>query len=85
MAFRGPVLLVGQALGIHDASAFAIVQTIKEFGKKVLRNEQNQLDTGANSGLGKTAALALAKMRTNVAMLCRDKTRGETALADINA
>jgi len=39
MAFRGPVLLVGQALGIHDASALVTIQTIKELGKEVLRKK----------------------------------------------
>lgn len=41
------------------------------------------LVTGANSGIGKAAAAALAKQDLNVVMLCRDKTRGEEALRDI--
>jgi NAD(P)-dependent dehydrogenase (short-subunit alcohol dehydrogenase family) len=39
--------------------------------------------TGANSGLGKASALLLAKMNANVVMLCRNKARGEAALAEI--
>lgn len=39
--------------------------------------------TGANSGLGKASAVALAQMGANVVMLCRDRQRGEAALAEI--
>ncbi|MCK4449402.1 MAG: SDR family oxidoreductase [Anaerolineae bacterium] len=39
--------------------------------------------TGANSGLGEASALALAQMGANVVMLCRNRQRGEAALADI--
>ena len=41
------------------------------------------LVTGANSGIGKAAAIALGRMGANVVMLCRDKGRGEEALHDI--
>ncbi len=37
--------------------------------------------TGANSGLGEASALALAQMGANVVMLCRNRQRGEAALA----
>jgi NAD(P)-dependent dehydrogenase (short-subunit alcohol dehydrogenase family) len=43
------------------------------------------LVTGANSGLGKATALGLARMRTTVVMVCRDRTRGEIAQAEIKA
>ena len=36
--------------------------------------------TGANSGLGKASALALAQMGASVVMLCRNRQRGEAAL-----
>lgn len=39
--------------------------------------------TGANSGIGKAAALALAKNDATVIMLCRNKERGQSALEEI--
>lgn len=39
--------------------------------------------TGANSGIGKAAALALAKSDATVIMLCRNKERGQSALEEI--
>jgi NAD(P)-dependent dehydrogenase (short-subunit alcohol dehydrogenase family) len=39
--------------------------------------------TGANSGLGKAASIELAKMGAAVVMLCRDRSRGETAVNEV--
>lgn len=39
--------------------------------------------TGANSGIGKATAELLAKMGATLVMVCRDKARGEAALADV--
>ena len=39
--------------------------------------------TGANSGIGKAAALALAKNGATVIMLCRNRKRGQSALDEI--
>ena len=43
----------------------------------------NYIVTGANSGLGWGSALLLAQMGANVVMLCRNRQRGEVALAEI--
>src|SRR2546427_1322528 len=39
--------------------------------------------TGANSGIGKAASLALAKMGANVVMVTRNKEKGEAARSEI--
>jgi len=41
------------------------------------------LVTGANSGIGKATALALAQMGATVVMVCRDRARGEEARSEI--
>jgi NAD(P)-dependent dehydrogenase (short-subunit alcohol dehydrogenase family) len=39
--------------------------------------------TGANSGIGKATALALAQMGATVVLVCRDRARGEKARSEI--
>jgi retinol dehydrogenase 14 len=39
--------------------------------------------TGANSGIGKAAAIGLAKLGANVVMVCRSLERGQTARTEI--
>src|SRR6266403_1936451 len=41
--------------------------------------------TGANSGIGYHAALKLARKGANVVLACRDRQRGEEALARLHA
>lgn len=41
--------------------------------------------TGANSGIGKETAIALAREGARVVMVCRSRERGEAALADVRA
>ncbi len=43
------------------------------------------LVTGANSGIGKATAAGLARLGCTVVMVCRDKSRGKDALAEIKA
>lgn len=40
--------------------------------------------TGANSGLGRETALALARMNANVVMVCRNKRKGDAARREIS-
>lgn len=49
----------------------------------LMNNNAVVLVTGANSGLGKAASLALAEQGARVIMLCRDAGRGEKALEEI--
>jgi hypothetical protein len=44
---------------------------------------QVHIVTGANTGLGYAAALALARRRASVHMLCRNRERGEAAAAEL--
>jgi NAD(P)-dependent dehydrogenase (short-subunit alcohol dehydrogenase family) len=41
------------------------------------------LVTGANSGIGKETAIALAQMKARLVMVCRNKDKGEAARRDI--
>jgi len=45
--------------------------------------EKTVMVTGANSGIGKAASLALAKMGAHVVMVARNKERGESARSGI--
>ena len=42
------------------------------------------LVTGASNGIGKAAAIRLAKMGASLVLLCRDRDLGETAMAEIS-
>lgn len=42
------------------------------------------LITGASNGIGKAAAIKLAQMGASLVLLCRDRDRGETAMAEIS-
>ena len=41
------------------------------------------LITGANSGIGKALCLALAEYGANIIMVCRNQSRGESAMNEI--
>jgi NAD(P)-dependent dehydrogenase (short-subunit alcohol dehydrogenase family) len=51
--------------------------------EKVSMKDKVVMITGANSGIGKAASLALAKMGATVVMVARDRERGEAARAEI--
>ncbi len=42
------------------------------------------LVTGASNGIGKAAAIKLANMGASLMLLCRDRDRGENAMAEIS-
>lgn len=52
---------------------------------KGAEGKRTALVTGANSGLGKAVAAALAAEQLRVGLVVRDRDRGERALADIRA
>ena len=53
------------------------------YAKKNNMIGKNIVITGANSGIGKVTAIALAEMGATVIMMCRNKERGEKALQEI--
>lgn len=41
--------------------------------------------TGASSGIGKAASIALAKLGASVVLVCRDRVRGEAAITRVTS
>ncbi len=50
---------------------------------KTTMKDKVVLVTGANSGIGRAASLALAKMGATIVMVARNKERGEAAKSEI--
>jgi NAD(P)-dependent dehydrogenase (short-subunit alcohol dehydrogenase family) len=46
---------------------------------------KNVVITGASSGIGKVTAVELARLGARVHLICRDRARGEAALAEVRA
>src|SRR5437588_1875811 len=51
--------------------------------EKMAMKDKVVMITGANSGIGKAASLALAKMGASVVMVTRNKEKGDAARAEI--
>ncbi len=61
------------------------MDSLQGIGTRLTTEMQDKicLVTGANSGIGKVTALALARKGATVVMVCRSRDRGEAARADI--
>ena len=61
------------------------MDSLQGIGTRLTAEMQDKvcLVTGANSGIGKVTALALARKGATVVMVCRSRDRGEAARADI--
>jgi NAD(P)-dependent dehydrogenase (short-subunit alcohol dehydrogenase family) len=51
----------------------------EKVSEQTMMKDRVVLVTGANSGIGKAASMALAKMGATVVMVARNRERGETA------
>lgn len=72
--------------GIHEYTRSGYEQAAKHFVAKELDVAvvgRSFIITGANSGIGKATATAIAKKGGTVHMLCRNKERAEKAKEDI--
>ncbi|XP_029580697.1 dehydrogenase/reductase SDR family member 12 [Salmo trutta] len=72
--------------GIHEYTRSGYEQAAKHFVAKELDVAvvgRSFIITGANSGIGKATAMAIAKKGGTVHMLCRNKERAEKAKEDI--
>src|SRR5260370_16616440 len=54
----------------------------EDISEKTTMKDKVVLVTGANSGIGRAASLALAKKGATVVMVARDKERGEAARSE---
>jgi dehydrogenase/reductase SDR family protein 12 len=61
----------------------AAVKTFNPADLNVDLAKKSIMVTGANSGIGKTTALEVAKRNATVHMVCRSKERGEAAQKEI--
>eukprot|EP00897_Mesotaenium_endlicherianum_P009518 jgi/Mesen1/8595/ME000005S08561 len=76
------------AYGSLNFSRQAYLKHAKAFKEEDLKQDLTGINcvvTGANAGIGKAAVEMLAARGATVHMLCRNKERGEAALADVRA
>ncbi|XP_063967071.1 dehydrogenase/reductase SDR family member 12-like [Lytechinus pictus] len=81
--YRNSVFVVK---GLREFCKSGYEYAAKSFDKTALDvdiSNQAYLITGANSGIGKSAALAVAQRGGTVHMICRNQTRGEEAKQEI--
>lgn len=72
--------------GLREFGKSGYASASKKFDSNALEvdvSNQAFMITGANSGIGKAAALAIAKKGGTVHMVCRNPERGETAQKEI--
>uniref|UniRef100_A0A667XRR5 Dehydrogenase/reductase SDR family member 12-like n=1 Tax=Myripristis murdjan TaxID=586833 RepID=A0A667XRR5_9TELE len=69
--------------GIHEYTRSAASQNFNAQDLSVSVVGRSFLITGANSGIGKATAMAIAKKGGTVHMVCRNKDKAEEARADI--
>ena len=78
--------LVWFAKGMREYTKNGYLAAEKSFDPKALDvdiSSRTFMITGANSGIGKDAAVCLAKKGATVHMVCRSETRGEEARKEI--
>nr|KAG5687785.1 hypothetical protein BaRGS_025679 [Batillaria attramentaria] len=74
------------AKGLKEYTRGGYESASKHFKPEDMKADISQrsfMITGANSGIGKSAALAIAKQGGIVHLVCRNKQRGEAALDEI--
>jgi len=79
------------SLAVDPTIFFSFDRTGYRIHRKTFREEDLEVDlegevclvTGANSGLGRAAALGLARLGAEVWLLCRSRERGERAEEDL--
>ncbi|KAJ6650011.1 Retinol dehydrogenase 13 [Pseudolycoriella hygida] len=84
-ALRSKFVVITSAVGTLAGCAFIIKDRMQgeKFESKIKANDKVVLITGCNTGIGKEAALELAKRKARVYMACRNMKKCEEARAEI--
>jgi dehydrogenase/reductase SDR family protein 12 len=78
--YRNVVWYVG---GLRNYTKQGFEKASAKFGEDAYQTPASVIITGANSGIGKSAALQLASTNATVHMVCRSQNRGEAAREEI--